>query len=487
MTTLSRRRFLQATGAVAVGAGLGAGATGCMSGSGSGSNSSKKASLTWWDSQKQLEPAKKRIFTRFAGDKGGVPVQYTFNTSDKLGQALQLAKQSNQLPDIHSNGGLQVPLPQLIAGGWIGPLHLSDKAMANLKGALFNGIHIFDGKVYAFPAFDFHSYPTVTWFDTEIAKKAGLDPTSPPTCYDDFRAAARAVKQKAGTSGWVWNIGMPARTDVQLNSLAQAAGFAGADGQLFRTGEFAYDDDAFVTAIEFLLSLKSDGVMTPGCESWADSTARPRWAAGAACYYFDGPWCPGIVLQDTPAFGDRLGVGPILTPQRGAAVRTYNPPAGGDYWLTPTTKNADAANQLLSDYFTTADYSVDVANTMSQPPRDLDAVGKSNAHPQYKKLISWYRDTVFLAPTAVVKNNEVTKEQAEEKPVKPDLGTILQGAFTGDVPDVKKALKKLSDDSNAAREQAIKAAQAKGAKLSLDDYAFPDWQPGVDYPLDKYR
>lgn len=483
MTSFSRRRFLQASGAVALGAGLGVGTAGCGSGSGSGTT----GTLTWWDHQNQLEPAKRAIFKKFAGDPGGMPVNYTFNNPEKLGQALQLAKQGNQLPDVHSNAGLQVPVPQLIQGGWAGPLHLSDTAMANLKDALLDGIHIFDGKVYAFPIFDYHVYSNVTWFNTTIVERAGLDPANPPSGYDDFRAAARAVKKNGGTTGWVWNIGMPIRTQEQVNFLAQAAGFEGADGQLFRTGEFAYDHDAYLTVLDFLLSLKKDGVMTPGCESWVDSTARSRWSAGAACYYFDGPWCPGVVLKDTPAFGDKLGVGPILTPDRGAAVRTYHGPQGGDYWLTPTTRYADAANQLLSDYFTTPEYSIEVANTMSQPPRDLDAVDKSSAHPQYKKLIGWYRDTVFLAPSAVVKNVEVTKAQAESKQVQPTLGAIIQGAFTGDVPDVKKALKKLTDDSNAERDRAVKAAQAKGAQVSVDDYAFPDWQPGADYTLDRYH
>lgn len=486
MNTFSRRRFLQAagaTGALALGGGLAA----CAGDSGSGAGTGGASSLTWWDHQLQLQPAKKRIFEKFAKAPGGMPVDYTFNNPEKLGQALQLAKQSNQLPDVHSNAGLQVPAPQLINEGWMAPLELSSEAMANLKDVLLDGIHIFDGKVYSFPIFDYHVYTNVTWFNTKVAEKAGLDPSAPPATYDDFRAAARAVQSKGGgVAPWTWNIGMTERTADQVNYLAQAAGFEGNTGMLFKTGEFAYHDDAFVDALEFLLSLKTDKLMMAGSESWVDTDARGRWSAGAACYYFDGPWCPGVVLSAAPQFAESLGVAPILTPS-GGDVRTYHGPQTGDYWLTPKSKNAEAANKLLSDYFTTPDYSVEVANTMSQPPRDLDAVEKSNAHAEYKKLIGWFRDTVFLAPTAVVKNVAVTKVQAETKPVEPNLGTIIQGAFTGDVPDVKAALKKLSDDSSAERERAMKAAQAKGAEVSLDDYAFPDWKPGADYALNQYK
>src|SRR5699024_9427708 len=62
--------------------------------------------------------------------------------------------------------------------------------------------------------------------------------------------------------------------------------------------------------------------------------------------------------------------------------------------------------------------------------------------------------------------------------VKPDLGTIVQGVFSGDVSDVRSALKKLSDDEERAREAAIKAA---GVKLDGSAWAFPDWKPGADY------
>src|SRR5262249_41357409 len=154
------------------------------------------------------------------------------------------------------------------------------------------------------------------------------------------------VQSKGGAAGWVWNIGMPMRTQEQVNFLAQAAGFEGWDGRLFRTGEYAYDNEAYLTVMEFLLSLKKDKVLLAGAESWVDTQARGRWAAGAACYYFDGPWLPGVVLTDTPKVADQIAVAPILTPQAGAKVRTYHEPQGGLYWLTPGSKYAAEANQL---------------------------------------------------------------------------------------------------------------------------------------------
>ncbi|MQA78991.1 MAG: extracellular solute-binding protein [Streptosporangiales bacterium] len=486
MTAMSRRRFLALSGAVAAAA-----VTGACGGGGGGGGASR--SLTWWDHQNQLEQAKEAIFTKFAKAKGGVPVQYTYYNPQKMGQALQLAKQSDQLPDVHSNAGLLLQSAALVDGGWAQPLDLSVEAAERLKGSLVDGVHVFDGKTYAFPIFSHQVYVTVNWFNTKLVEKAGLDPDAPPETYDEFRAAARAVQDKAGdnTYGWVWNIGMPDRMTAQVDYLAQAAGFEGGgegyhEGRLYRTGEFAFHADEYVDAIEFLVSLSKDKLVVPGANSWIDDVARARWTAGASAYYFDGPWCPGVALKDTPDFGKSLGVGPILRPNAGSPLALYHRQQLGDYWLSPGAKNVEAANALLSDYFTTPEYSVQVANTMSQPPRDIEVVEKSSAHPAYKKLIGWFRESVFAAPEPIIGNPDVQKVEIEGKRVTPTLGDITQGALTGDITDVRGALKKLSDASSKERERAVAAAKKKGAEVELDDYAFPNWKPGADYTKQMY-
>ncbi|MFI7124766.1 ABC transporter substrate-binding protein [Nonomuraea sp. NPDC050153] len=472
---MTRRGFLAAVGALA--------ATAACGGGGGAGAAAGGASLTWWDHQNQLQKAKAEIFAKFAKSPGGVPVRYTYYNPAKMGQALQLAKQSGQLPDLHTNAGLTLPAAALVAAGWAQPLDLTDEAEARVKDSLIEGLHVFDGKIYAFPIFSHQTYSAVTWFNTELVSRAGLDPQAPPKTYDEFRAATGAVRRSAGgeTYGWVWNIGMPNRLGEQVHDLAQAAGFAGGAGTRYKTGEFAFHADEYLDVIEFLVALRQDKVLVPGANSWLDDVARARWTAGIAAYYFDGPWCPGVALKDTPGFGDKLGVGPILVPDAGTAAATYHVPQPGDYWLSPTSKKAAAANQLLSDHFTTEDYSRTVAGTMSQPPRDISVVEQSPAHPAYKKLIGWFKESVFLAPEPIAGNKDLRRVQVELKPVTPTLGDIVQGALTGDVTDVRAALTRLSSDSAKQRDLAIAAAKSTGAQVSLDDYAFPNWRPRTDY------
>jgi multiple sugar transport system substrate-binding protein len=476
--SISRRRFLQSSAALASVGALAA----CGSSGGGKTASGDAGPLSWWDHFGPLQPLQKKTFAKFAKAKGGVQVDYTWRNASKMGQALQLAKQSNQLPDVTSLAGLNIPVPALIKAGWLQPLELNSAATDRLKGALINGVHIFDGSVYNFPIFSPRQYSAANWFNIDLLKKADVDPDAPPGTYDEFRSAATAIqKQGKGTYGWIWNVGMPDRMGSQVDDMAQAAGFEGGGGVLYRTGEYAYHSDPYVNVIEFLVSLQKDKLLFPGSTSFSDKIARARWVTGVAGFYFDGPWCPGAALQDSKDFATSLGVGPMLVPEKGTPVTGYRGVSGGPFFITKTAKNTEAANLLLSDFFTVEDYYIGVANAMDQPPRDLDAVAKSSAHKAYKKLIKMFDGQVFHAPVAVVRNADITKVLAETQTITPALGDIVQGALTGDVTDIRGSLKTLSDKSTAAREKAIKAATAKGAKVSMDDYVFSDWKPRTDY------
>lgn len=483
MATLNRRQFLQASALAAS-----AGALTTVAGCGGGGTAAGTDSMTWWDHFGPLQSLQKKTFAKFAKTSGGMPVQYTYRNASQMGQALQLAKQSGELPDVTSLAGLQLPVPALIKGGWLQPLQLNAAAKGRLKGALVDGVHVFDDEVYNFPIFSDRQYSCANWFNIDLLKKAGVDPDQPPTSYDDFRSAAKAIQQHSGGAahGWIWNVGMPPRMADQVDAMAQAAGFEGGGGMLYRTGEYAYHSEPYLNVIEFLVSLQKDKLLFPGSSTFSDKIARARWVTGVAGFYFDGPWCAGAALQVSQDFSSSLGVGPMLVPEKGTPVTAYRSVAGGPFFLTKNAKHVDAANQLLSDFFTVEDYYVGVADAMDQPPRDLKAVDRSSAHPAYKKLIKMYGSQVFRAPAPVVKNADITKVQAEAQDVQPDLGTIIQGALTGDVTDIRKALKELTDRTSADRERSIKAATAKGAKVSLDDYAFPNWKPRTDYETSMY-
>lgn len=487
MTRMDRRRFLQLSGLATSGL-VGAAVAGCDTApTETGGQGGAGTGLRWWDHFSPLQDLHKEIFAAFEKDTG-VPVEYTPVQTAKLGQSLQLAQQSHQLPDVHSNVGLDLPLAALIKDNWYQALQLGDDVLDRLPpDALVEGITTFDGKAYSFPIFSPKQYWAATWFNRDLVAKAGLDPDNPPATYDEFRTAARQVKQRGGDNiyGWMLALGQPPRLAEQIGFLAQAGGFAGAGGRLFESGEFAYHDDAYVNAIEFWLALRKDGVLVPGTESFDDKIARTRWATGLAGFYFDGPWCAGVVKQDLSEFTEKLAVGPMLVPESGMPVTAYRGPSGGAFWLSGESKQRKQASELLGR-LTTPEYYVGLAEHMDQPPLDLSAVDRADVLPVYKKLVGWFQESVFLAPSPVIQNPDIAKVDAELQPIEPDLGMIVQGLFSGDLSDARTELKKLSDSSTKERERAMKEAVGKGAEVALVDWAFPTWTPRQDFTVEMY-
>ncbi len=478
-TPLSRRGLLAGSAGL-----LGASAlAGCSSGSSSGDQAAGDA-INWWDHNVNLQRANGAAYKAFTGVRG-TEVRYTYIQTAKLGQSLQLAKQSNQLPEIHSTAGLELSVPALIADGWFAPIEWTDDVVARFgKDGLIEGLHVFDGKIYTFPIFADRQYPSAMWFNSEFITKAGVG--EPPRTYDEFRDASRKVKAaNSGAAGFVFALGHTGRMTEQINAMAQGAGFAGIDGVNYATGEVAYDDDAYVAVFEFFRSMQVDKLVFPGVGSLDDQTARARWAAGVAGYYMDGPWCSGTVQTEMAEFLPKVDVGQMITPDASKPVVAYRGQQGGNYFISAGSARPDQCAELLS-YLVTANYNVAVADAMAQPPYDLDAVPQSQAIAPWRDLVDSYASTVFIGPQATLRNADTQVVSRYVKPVKPGLGEIMQGVYSGDVTDVRGTLKTYRDAVSANRDDAIKQATAKGAKVSLDDYAFSNWKPRTDYTADMY-
>ncbi|TDD20071.1 carbohydrate ABC transporter substrate-binding protein [Kribbella turkmenica] len=480
MDAWTRRRFLS-TSAVGM---LGLAATSCSSSSPKTGQSA--GTLTWWDNFNALQDLHAKTLQDFSAAPGGIPTKYTFYQLAKYGQALQLAKQSNQQPDVHTTANLATPLPVLIDGGWFQPLDLADEVLARFdEDDLVDGIHRFDGKLYSFPLFSNRWHNAALWFRTELLDKVGA---TPPKTFDEFRTVCgRARKAGDGVSGWVAGLNAKNPYFLVLNALAQAAGFQGSEGLDFRTGEIRYTDDAYLQVFELFDSLRKDKLMFAGATSSNAIQARGRWAANSGIFFFDGPYQVGSVKRDFPKALDGMGLAGLMSGDAAGSPQVYRPTAPGALYLAKSSTVAAAANKLLGS-FTTPEYYAGLAAAMDQPPRDLTAVSRSEAtHPLYKELCAQYAKHTFTAPSAVVGNPDVAKVNALMKAPAADLGDIFRGVMSGEITDYRAALAKLSGQSMADREKAIKAAAAKGAQVSADDWTFPNWKPGADYTAAMYE
>ncbi len=471
MSSLNRRQFVSGAALLAASATIGGGAR---------AQAPSDTTIRWWDNSGPLE----KFYSQFAADfatRNGITIEHTRNEQTAHAQAVQLAKQSNQLPDMYTTAGLSLLVPAMIGSGWMQPIQFSSEAYDRVKDDLIEGIHTFGGKPYTWPLFSYKQYVTNPFFNKTLITAAGLDPATPPVTYDDFRAACAKIQQATpGTYGMAMALSNSARMTQQVNELAQAAGFPGMNGVKFLTGEYAYDDDTYVQAIEFFKSLDQDGLMLPGAQSLSTSTGRARWATGVFGYYFDGCWSAGGIVNNLSEFADKMDVGQILIPDAAKAPTIYQPPAVGTFYLAATSKYPEITSQILSEMTTDA-FAAGLAQAMDQPPFRLDAIKQANVHPAYARVTEYYQKWVYLAPSSVVRNPDISVVDAKAQPISPDLGTILQGVMSGDITDIKGALKTLSDASSADRDRSLQAAQAEGAKVSIDDYAFPDWKAQTNY------
>lgn len=478
MSGLSRRAFLGGSGALAAAAVLGA----CGGGGngGSGGDSGGGEGLRWWDHYSALQ----KFHKDWAAQQSkalGVNIAYTYNDATKSAQALQLANQSQQLPDLYSNT-LGIPLAALVKDKWVGEITMSADATARLpKGSFTEGVTNLNDKLYGLPLFSFRQYSTATWFNKDIIAKAGIDGDNPPSTYDEYREACAKIKALGGGfSAMTMALGDPGRMRDQMDDMAQAGGFAGYQGLKFTTGEYAYDDDAYVNGIEFWKELNDAGYIVQGSSNFTVANARTRWAAGAAGFFPDGPWCAGGVKNILAAFVPTMNVGPLLKAEAGGQVTTYRGAPGAQFFIAGNSKDPANASKVLES-FTTPEYQKGLAAGMDQPPLNLDVVDTADVIEPYKKVVGFFKESVKSAPQALIKNPQIATAQAQSKPIATHLGNIIQGYLGGDISDLKVALKKLNSDFEKDRDQALKAAKASGATVSVDDYAFPDWKPGADY------
>jgi multiple sugar transport system substrate-binding protein len=479
---ISRRGFLGATAGTALGA-LTVGA--CSTAPSTGQAAGAKT-LRCWDHYQPREDLHKKLFADFQ-KSSGTAVEYTVYNPNQQGQALQLAFGSKQLPDVFTTAGVKLPQARLRKDGWIGPIGLEQQDLAAMPPDVFlNGFTHFDGKLYSLPLGSFRQYGTLNWYNVELLEKAGLDPDRDLATWDGFRAAAAKIEAAGGdgVSGWVAPLQFAQRMGEHVADLAMAAGGLGAVHP--RTGEYSYGTDPFVHAVEFLLSLKRDGLLFPASSSLDARTARARWSTGVAGFFFDGPWNIGVVKDQFKPFLDKVGVAPVPAAEAGRPVTVYAAPKAGDYCVSATSKYAEQAAQLLK-VFTTKEVMLAETEQMDGMPVDLGLVDQANVHPTYKQAAAIFRRQIRLRPAPEVRNPGVSDVVAEMKQVEPDLGGIVQGVLSGQLKDARKALKEYDGKLTAERDRAIKAVAAKGVKVAATDWAFSNWAPGEDYTADKYK
>ncbi|MHB8645445.1 MAG: ABC transporter substrate-binding protein [Thermomicrobiales bacterium] len=453
----------------------------------------EKVNLHWVDSGDQKAVFFKQFFPAYQKVHPNITVQYDGLPWNEIAKIVPLGVQNGNAPDV-----FQIPLGltggQAVAQGWVMPLDdlipdFSQWKAGFPSGAFVKGITDFNGKSYTLPLTTNKRYDTLTLYNLDYMQRAGYDPASKPFTWDEFRAAAKKTTQQGQGKYYGLIIGgnQTGQFSSFISGLARMAGASGNTGTSatsninYKTGEYNYLTDQYLAAIDLLRALKADGSTFPGSASLDAPQARSQFPQGVAGMILQGPWNVPQWKQANPGF--KFGVASQPVPNSGTPIPlSYAPGGSNQLWVYAKTKYPQVAGDLFH-YLGTLDGQTTwgTISDGADAPIFPDASKQATLDPEARAAEALFTQQLRLGPDPAVRNEDVVKVSLELKSLTPDFGTVMQGIFTGQVSDPKKAMQDLRDRSEAELGRAIKAAQAKGAKVTRDDWVFPNWDPTKDY------
>ncbi len=322
-TPLTRRRFLQYSGSMALGSSLLAACAGGSSGS-SSTNSNLPALQQWY--HQYGEVGTHEAVLRYAKQytKANVTVSWVPGTGQDYPNKVHAALLGSNAPDVFE---LPNPTVDQVKAGLIEPL---DDIIADVKSD-FNPVSLrpltINGKVYAIKMIN---DTTFVYYRKSLLQKAGLQP---PTTVDELITAAK--KLSTGSMKGLY-IGQ----DGGVNSLSYILGWSAGGDFLSDANKIVFNTDSVAAAYEKLHELNASGGLLPDAPTfWWDPSA---FTQGLAAMQFCGLWAmPGI----TKALGDDFGIfpWPALNAQSQPAVNL----GGWAEMVWAKGKNVAAAKEFV--------------------------------------------------------------------------------------------------------------------------------------------
>ncbi|MBR2566073.1 MAG: sugar ABC transporter substrate-binding protein [Paenibacillus sp.] len=442
--------------------------------------------MDWADSEKHYRD---QFIKDFETRHPNIKIEYTLMTSDQFQNTITTAIKSGDAPDLFPipNG---MKLSTAIAGEWIQPLdsYIDDEFKSRfVDGVFVEGATMHDGKIYSIPAF-LPLPNTLVFYNKTLFKQAGLDPENPPKTYSEFRAAAEAITK--ASNGKAYGMIEGGKTIVRWkNPVVDWSALAGSglnphSPLSLVTNDASYDSQAVVDVIDLFKGMKDDGSYHPKTLSISAPEARALFGQGQAGFIIQGEWCIGVWTKENPD----LDFGVMAPPVPDAGQKGYMPRPNFQPWLSmsSTTKHPEAAALYLKEYYS-KDYQSVLVKAGDRFSILKDVNETSAELPQFKQYFDMAMANSRLAPSVEIRNPETAAVFAKYKDPQPGLGDILQGVMAGAIKDVKDPLKFLSNSVNTALDQAIKDAQAEGAKVDKDDFKFTNWSADKDYSAEDYE
>ena len=289
---VSRRQLLRGASALAIGGALGTSLSGCADSALSGLSVSHRAagSLSYWNLFGGGDGI--RMQTMEDGFRKANPAvglsAVTLAWGNPYYTKLSLATLGRKPPDVAV--AHLTRMKTLVAGGLVEELRPDDLAAVGITPDKLAPrpwkAGLVDGKAYAIPL---DTHPFVLFYNTKIAKKAGLldsDGTlAPMESKQDFLDAMRKVKKVTGTAGGA--IAITNETSTPWRFFQSLYGQLGGTMLAGQGTEVVIDEDKALEVLDLMSQLSKSGLV-PDRLDYQGAVAM--FANGDAGFYFQGEW-----------------------------------------------------------------------------------------------------------------------------------------------------------------------------------------------------
>ncbi len=489
----SRRTFLKTAGAVAGATTLGAGLTDCGSAGGSGSGAT--VTIQHWDYYVSQSPWLDNEVKLFEAAHPNIKIKRTINSSTTYDNLFNLAVKASKQPDVFMVTGTATPYPVQMQQGWWLPVDkwANDSWKKRFPAQTFyQGNNMFNGKTYTAPLGGNGVFQQL-YLHADVFKAAGLTNSdgSPkvPQTWDDVTNFADIITKKG--NGQFYGLGFGAGGGGSITNwvdlFIRAAGTPGGafgstggtwyDGFDYRVGKYTFSSDRnWEDFLNLFYEWKARGYFYPDSMSITDETARAYFERGKFGMIVGGVWNqPEWTTHGFTNYGLTTLIGPTKT-RKGFY---YHTPGGQEFAISAKTKYPDEAWQWFSWL-----YSDDAGRRWVQTyNEDLSTFSYLNDPSKIK--FKPFAEYVAAAPLNLTYPNPLLRNPETSKVVlnviSPNFNDLMVGLWTNQLHDMKSALSDIEDRANAAIHKAVSQAQANGAKVSMSDYTYPDWDITKDY------
>lgn len=387
--------------------------TACSSGDGGGDSTT----LEVWDLQqsgKDINASYAPIIQSFEEANPGVEVKLTVIPYEQYLNKALLALNGSSGPDVLSLD--QIWMAQLAAAGQISALDEQIEASSTITpDDFFAGAwasNVYDESTYGVPL------NADVWeqlyYNADLFEKAGLDPDSPPTTWEEWNAALEKLTDPSTDQAGISLIGCKNEGSVVVTNSLMFSN----DGSVISDDASSYDSAENAAALEQYATLAE--FAPAGVAATCEQDAVARFTAGKAAMLLDGSWQQDT-MKTSADFDWRIAVPPVPEGKTfigalggfnlGISAKATDPELAFK-WIEhlTTAENQVAVNSLIPALKTAgADF---VAENRQQPDVVLETLengGTRPATPVYPQISKAQQDAV----QAILGGEDVAKALAE--------------------------------------------------------------------------